>query len=85
MNSKLYVGNLPFSCTENDLRETFSECGTVNSVKLITDRETGKSKGFAFVEMSSEEEAADVITNFNGATLDGRQMTISIARPKDAR
>ena len=77
MNNKLYVGNLPFSCTEDDLREPFSECGTVTSVKL--------SKGFAFVEMSTEEEAADVITNFNGATLDGRQMTISLARPKEAR
>lgn len=85
MNNKLYVGNLPFSCTENDLREPFSDCGTVTSVKIITDRDTGKSKGFAFVEMSTEEEAADVITNFNGATLDGRQMMITIARPKEAR
>jgi RNA recognition motif-containing protein len=85
MNNKLHVGNLPFTCTEDDLREPFSECGTVESVKIITDRETGKSKGFAFVEMSSEAEAADVITNFNGATLDGRQMKISLARPKDER
>ena len=56
MGKKLYVGNLPYSTSEQDLRDPFSECGTVESVKIITDRETGRSKGFAFVEMASEEE-----------------------------
>ncbi|HMN68060.1 MAG TPA: RNA-binding protein [Bdellovibrionales bacterium] len=85
MGKKLYIGNLPYSISEQDLRDPFSECGTVESVKIITDRETGRSKGFAFVEMSSDDEAAKVITNFNGATMDGRQMRISEARPQEPR
>ena len=85
MSNKLYVGNLPYNIVEQDLREPFSECGTVESVKIVTDRETGRSKGFAFVEMASEEEANNVITNFNGATMDGRQMKISVARPQESR
>ena len=85
MSNKLYIGNLPYSISEQDLRDPFSECGTVQSVKIISDRDTGRSKGFAFVEMSCQEEANNVITNFNGATLDGRQMRISIARPQEPR
>lgn len=84
-NKKLYVGNLPFSISEQDLRDPFSECGTVESVRIIMDRATGRSKGFAFVEMSTDEEAQKVISSFNGATMDGRQMRISEARPQEPR
>lgn len=79
MRNKLYVGNLPYSATEAELRESFSQCGTVLSVKIILDRDTGRSKGFAFVEMSSEDEALMVITNFNGAQLGERPLKISLA------
>ncbi len=79
MKNKLYVGNLPYSATEDELRESFSQCGTVMSVKIISDRETGRSKGFAFVEMSSEDEATMAITNLNGAALGGRPLKISFA------
>lgn len=85
MGKKLYIGNLPFSATEQDLSQSFAECGTVESVKIITDRDTGRSKGFAFVEMSSEDEANKVIDSFNGATMDGRAMNISEARPQAPR
>jgi RNA recognition motif-containing protein len=85
MGKKLYIGNLPYSASEQDLSNVFAECGTVSSVKLITDRETGRSKGFAFVEMSSDEEATKVIEEFNGATMDGRAMNISEARPQAPR
>ena len=66
MSSKLYVGNLPFSISEDSLRELFAESGTVESVNIITDRDTGRSKGFGFVEMSSEEEAQSAIEKLNG-------------------
>jgi RNA recognition motif-containing protein len=85
MGKKLYVGNLPFSATEQVLNDTFAQCGTVESVKIITDRETGRSKGFGFVEMSSDAEAADAITKFHGADYDGRAMTVSEARPMAPR
>jgi RNA recognition motif-containing protein len=85
MGKKLYIGNLPFTASEQDLSNVFAECGTVESVKIITDRESGRSKGFAFVEMSSDEEAAKVIESFNGATMDGRAMNISEARPQEPR
>jgi RNA recognition motif-containing protein len=85
MGIKLYIGNLPFSATEQDLSHSFAECGTVESVKIITDRDTGRSKGFAFVEMASEDEAAKVISSFNGATMEGRAMNISEARPQAPR
>lgn len=81
MRSKLYVGNLPFSATEDSLANKFSECGMVSSVKLAMDLETGKSKGFAFVEMSNGSEAKDVITKFNGVDCDGREMKISEDKP----
>jgi RNA recognition motif-containing protein len=85
MGNKLYVGNLPYSATEKSLTDTFSQCGTVSSVKLITDRDTGQSKGFGFVEMSTNEEAAACISKFNGTDNGGRQMTVSEAKPQAPR
>ena len=72
MGKKLYVGNLPFSATDQVLSDTFAQCGTVESAKIITDRDSGRSKGFGFVEMSTEAEAADAISKFNGADYEGR-------------
>ena len=85
MGKKLYVGNLPYTATEQALTDSFSECGTVTSVKIITDRETGRSKGFGFVEMGTDEEAASAITKFNGAMYEGRAMTVSEAKPMAPR
>ena len=85
MGNKLYVGNLPYSATEAELTEAFSQCGTVTSAKIIVDRETGRSKGFGFVEMSSDSEAADAITKFNGADYAGRAMTVNEAKPMAPR
>src|SRR3954467_12742993 len=85
MGKKLYVGNLPFSATEQELTETFGECGTVDSVKIITDRDTGRSKGFGFVEMSTDDEAQKAISKFNGADYDGRAMTVNEAKPMAPR
>ena len=82
MGRKLYVGNLPYSATETSLREAFSASGTVDSVTLITDRDTGQSKGFGFVEMSSDAEAQQATQALNGTTLDGRQIKVSEAKPK---
>ena len=81
MGKKLYVGNLPFSATDQILSDTFGQCGTVQSAKIIMDRESGRSKGFGFVEMSTEAEAADAINKFNGADYDGRAMTVNEAKP----
>ena len=81
MGKKLYVGNLPYSATEQALVEAFSQCGKVESAKIITDRDTGRSKGFAFVEMSSDDEAQSAISKFNGADYEGRSMTVNEARP----
>ncbi len=85
MGKKLYVGNLPFSATDQILVDTFSQCGTVESAKIITDRDTGRSKGLGFVEMSTEAEAADAISKFNGADYDGRAMTVNEAKPMAPR
>ena len=85
MGKKLYVGNLPFSATEQDLSQTFAECGTVDSVKIITDRDTGRSKGFGFVEMSTDQEAQEAISKFNGADYGGRAMTVNEAKPMAPR
>src|SRR6185312_14866170 len=85
MGKKLYVGNLPFSATDQVLLDTFAQCGTVESAKIIIDRESGRSKGFGFVEMSTEAEAQDAITKFNGADYDGRAMTVNEARPMAPR
>lgn len=85
MGKKLYVGNLPFSATEQVLADTFAGCGTVDSVKIITDRDSGRSKGFGFVEMSSDAEAQDAISRFNGADFEGRKMTVNEAKPMAPR
>lgn len=85
MGKKLYVGNLPFTATDQTLQETFSQCGTVESAKVITDRDSGRSKGFGFVEMSSDQEAADAIAKFNGADFNGRPLTVNEARPMEPR
>jgi len=85
MGNKLYVGNLSFGTTEDSLRELFAQAGAVNSATIITDRDTGRSKGFGFVEMSSDQEAADAITKFNGSSFDGRTITVNEARPKAPR
>ena len=85
MGRKLYVGNLPYSATEQTLRETFSQCGTVDSVTMITDRDTGRSKGFGFVEMSSDSEAQKAIQELNGSTLEDRQIKVNEAKPKAPR
>ncbi len=81
MGKKLYVGNLPFSATEQVLTDMFTQCGKVESAKIITDRDTGRSKGFGFVEMSTEAEATDAISKFNGADYEGRAMTVNEAKP----
>ncbi len=85
MGKKLYVGNLPFSAVDENLVEIFSQCGKVESAKVISDRDTGRSKGFGFVEMSTDEEAAAAITKFNGADFDGRAITVNEARPMEPR
>jgi RNA recognition motif-containing protein len=85
MGKKLYVGNLPFSATDQVLVDTFSQCGTVESAKIIIDRDSGRSKGFGFVEMSSDAEAADAISKFNGADYDGRTLTVNEAKPMAPR
>lgn len=85
MGNKLYVGNLPFSATEQALTDAFSECGTVASAKIIIDRDSGRSKGFGFVEMSNDSEAAQAIQKFNGADYDGRAMTVNEAKPMAPR
>lgn len=85
MGKKLYVGNLPFSATDQVLIDTFSECGTVESAKIISDRDTGRSKGFGFVEMSTDAEAQDAINKFNGAEYEGRALTVNEAKPMAPR
>ena len=81
MGKKLYVGNLPYSTTDEILADAFSECGTVESAKVIVDRDSGRSKGFGFVEMSTDAEASEAISRFHGAELDGRALTVNEARP----
>jgi len=85
MGKKLYVGNLPFTATEEQLNDTFGAVGSVDSVKIITDRETGRSKGFAFVEMSSDAEAQTAISKYHGADFGGRAMTVNEAKPMAPR
>ena len=84
MGRKLYVGNLPYSATEQSLREAFAASGTVDSVSLITDRDSGQSKGFGFVEMATDAEAQAATQAMNGQTLDGRQIKVNEAKPKGA-
>jgi len=85
MGTKLYVGNLSFNTTENELQELFAQAGTVQEVTLMQDKFTGKSRGFAFVTMSSEEDAQNAISKFNGQTVEGRPLTVNEARPREPR
>jgi RNA recognition motif-containing protein len=82
MQSKVYVGNLSYSTGEDELRTLFGEAGTVASVAVIKDRETGQSKGFAFIEMGTQAEAEKAIQMFNGKPLGGRDLLVNMARPK---
>src|SRR5437660_2117540 len=82
MNTKIFVGNLSFNTTENDLQDAFAAHGTVTEANLMTDRSTGRPRGFAFVTMGSPEEAQKAIEALNGADLDGRTLTVNEARPK---
>jgi len=85
MGTKLYVGNLSFNTTENELQELFSQAGTVQEVTLMQDKFTGKSRGFAFVTMSSEDDAQNAISKLNGQTVEGRALTVNEARPREQR
>lgn len=85
MGKRIYVGNLAFSVTENSLNDLFAQHGTVDSCRLITDRDTGRSKGFGFVEMSTETEAADAISALSGQEFEGRTLTVNEARPPEQR
>jgi len=85
MSMKLYVGNLSFQTSSDDLQQLFSQVGTVDSVNIIEDRETGRSRGFAFVEMSSSEEGNAAIQQFNGHDVGGRTLNVNEAKPRDDR
>lgn len=85
MNKKLYVGSLPYSTTEDDLRDLFSTFGTIASARIITDKFTGRSKGFGFVEMATEEEALKAIDGNNGKEIEGRALVVSEARAEKPR
>jgi RNA recognition motif-containing protein len=85
MGKKLYVGNLPFSATESSLTSAFGSVGSVESAKIISDRDTGRSKGFGFIEMSTEAEARDAIAKFNGNDFEGRPLTVTEAKPMEPR
>jgi len=85
MSTKLYVGNLAFQTTNQDLQDLFAQAGTVESASVVEDRETGRSRGFAFVEMSSNAEAAAAIDQFNGKELGGRALKVNEAKPRENR
>ncbi len=85
MTMKLYVGNLSFDTSSNELQTLFAQAGTVESVSLIEDRETGRSRGFGFVEMSTKEEGAAAIQQFNGKDLGGRALNVNEAKPRENR
>ncbi len=85
MDVKLYVGNLSYSTTEDDLKTLFTKAGQVESVALITDRGTGNSKGFAFVEMNTQAEAEQAISMLNGFNLDDRELKVNVAKPREDR
>lgn len=85
MAQKLYVGNLAYGVTEEQIKELFAPVGVVESVSLITDRQTGNSKGFAFVEMTNDEEAQAAIEQLNGKEIEGRSLNVSKARPREER
>lgn len=85
MSSKIYVGNLPYSVNDSSLSNNFSEYGNVTSAKVMMDRETGRSKGFGFVEMTSEAEAQAAIAGLHGQSVDGRSIVVNMARPREER
>ncbi|MBD3282108.1 MAG: RNA-binding protein [Candidatus Portnoybacteria bacterium] len=85
MSKKLYVGGIPYETTEDSLKDLFSKIGTVESVAIITDRMSGRSKGFGFVEMSTEEEAKKAIDELNESELGGRKITVNEARPREEK
>jgi len=85
MGTKLYVGNLSFNTTENELQELFSQAGAVQEVTLMQDKFTGKSRGFAFVTMGSDQDAQNAIAKINGQTVEGRTLTVNEARPREPR
>ncbi|MGQ9675365.1 MAG: RNA recognition motif domain-containing protein [Chloroflexota bacterium] len=85
MVKRLYVGNLPYTASENDVRQLFSQAGTVESVSLPTDRQTGQSRGFGFVDMASNEDADNAIRMFDGYRMDGRQLRVNVAREREER
>jgi cold-inducible RNA-binding protein len=85
MAKKLYVGNLSYQTTEEQVRALFTQAGEVETISLITDRETGRPKGFGFVEMATEEGSQEAIKRFNGYTLDNRNLTVNEARPREER
>ena len=85
MSTKLYVGNLAFQTTSEDLQELFAQAGTVQSASVVEDRETGRSRGFAFVEMSTKEEADAAIEQFNGKEVGGRALKVNEAKPRENR
>lgn len=84
-NKKLFVGSLPWGVDDAKLSEIFSQAGTVVSAQVVKDRETGRSRGFGFVEMSTEEEANNAISNLNGSEIDGRKIIVNVARPREDR
>jgi len=85
MGRKLYVGNLPYSATDGTLEQLFAEFGSVQSAQVIMDRDTGRSKGFGFVEMGSDQEAQAAITGLNGKQVEGRALTVNEAKPREDR
>ena len=85
MSAKLYVGNLSFDTTQQDLEQIFGEIGTVESTNLIEDRDTGRSRGFAFVEMASDDDAQNAISQLNGKEVDGRELKVNEAKPQEKR
>jgi cold-inducible RNA-binding protein len=85
MSSKLYVGNISFNATEETLTNAFSQFGTVNSCKIIMDRDTGRSKGFGFIEMGSGDEAQKAIDSLDGQDFDGRQIRVNVAKEREPR
>jgi cold-inducible RNA-binding protein len=85
MSMKLYVGNLSFQTSSEDLQQLFAQAGTVESATVVEDRDTGRSRGFGFVEMASKEEGEKAIQQFNGSDLNGRNLTVNEARPREDR
>src|SRR5258708_40164474 len=85
MSAKLYVGNISFKTTNQDLNDLFGEIGTVESANVVEDRETGRSRGFGFVEMASKEEAENAIAQLNGKEVDGRELKVNEAKPREDR